>query len=117
VLHNIEFSAKNHTSNAGLVELQEHGNMNGIFGMMASNRIFVNTSTNTVKMDPNKTMLCCKLVGFEKPDRLILLQIDFLVNEVSISIKKPETVSIFLGNFSRKTSPEPAALAQAGHAA
>ena len=37
-------------------------------------------------------------------ERLKLLQGDPLINEFDISVKEPETVSRFLGNFSYKTT-------------
>jgi len=49
-------------------------------------------------------MLCGHFVGIEKLERLKLLQGDPLVNEFDISVKEPETVSRFLGNFSYKTT-------------
>jgi hypothetical protein len=55
-------------------------------------------------MNHIKTMLCGNFVGIDKLERLKLLQSDPLVNEFAISIKEPETVSRFLGNFSYKTT-------------
>jgi len=55
-------------------------------------------------MNHIKTMLCGNFVGIDKLERLKLLQSDPLVNEFDISIKEPETVSRFLGNFSYKTT-------------
>ena len=49
-------------------------------------------------------MLCGNFVGIEKLERLKLLQNDPLISEFNISIKEPETVSRFLGNFSYKTT-------------
>ena len=49
-------------------------------------------------------MLCGHFIGIDKLERLKLLQSDPLVNEFDISIKQPETVSRFLGNFSFKTT-------------
>jgi hypothetical protein len=48
--------------------------------------------------------LCGNFIGIDKLERLKLLQSDPLVKEFSISIKEPETVSRFLGNFSYKTT-------------
>ena len=55
-------------------------------------------------MNHIKTMLCGNLIGIDKLERLKLLQRDPLINEFDISIKEPETVSRFLGNFSYKTT-------------
>jgi hypothetical protein len=104
VIHKIEFSAKNLTSNAGLFLLLEHANKNGIFDLIDHGLVFDSTSTNKIKMNHIKTMLCGNFIGIDKLERLKLLQSDPLVNEFNISIKEPETVSRFLGNFSYKTT-------------
>lgn len=104
MINKIEFSAKNLTSNAGLLLLLEHANNNGIFDLIDHDLVFDNASTNTIKMNHVKTMLCGNFIGIDKLERLKLLQSDPLVNEFNISIKEPETVSRFLGNFSYKTT-------------
>jgi hypothetical protein len=104
MINKIEFSAKNLTSNAGLFLLLEHANENGIFDMIDHDLVFENASTNKIKMNHIKTMLCGNFVGIDKLERLKLLQSDPLVNDFNISIKEPETVSRFLGNFSYKTT-------------
>ena len=104
MINKIEFSAKNLTSNVGLFLLLEHANKNGIFDIIEHDLFFENASTNKIKMNHIKTMLCGNFVGFDKLERLNLLQSDPLINEFAISIKEPETVSRFLGNFSYKTT-------------
>ena len=104
MINKIEFSAKKLTSNAGLLLLLEHANNNGIFDLIDHDLVFDNASTNTIKMNHIKTMLCGNFIGIDKLERLKLLQGDPLVNEFNISIKEPETVSRFLGNFSYKTT-------------
>lgn len=103
MINKIEFSAKNLTSNAGLFLLLEHANKNGIFNLIDLDLFFDNASTNKIKMNHIKTMLCGNFIGIDKLERLKLLQRDPLVNEFNISIKEPETVSRFLGNFNYKT--------------
>lgn len=49
-------------------------------------------------------MLRGNFIGIDKLERLKLLQSDPLVNEFNMSIKEPETVSQFLGNFSYNTN-------------
>jgi len=49
-------------------------------------------------------MLCGNLIGIDKPERLKLLQSDPLISEFDISVKEPETVSRFLGNYNYKTT-------------
>jgi len=104
VIHRIEFSAKNLTSNAGLFLLLEHARRNGIFDLIDHDLVFENASTNKIKMNHIKTMLCGNFVGIDKLERLKLLQSDPLIDEFNISIKEPETVSRFLGNFNYKTT-------------
>ena len=104
MINKIEFSAKNLTSNAGLFLLLEHANKNGVFDLIDHDLVFENASTNKIKMNHIKTMLCGNFIGIDKLERLKLLQSDPLINEFAISIKEPETVSRFLGNFSYKTT-------------
>jgi hypothetical protein len=104
LINKIEFSAKNLTSNAGLFLLLEHANQHRIFDLIDHDLVFENASTNKIKINHIKTMLCGNFVGIDKLERLKLLQSDPLVNEFNISIKEPETVSRFLGNFSYKTT-------------
>jgi len=104
LINRIEFSARNLTSNAGLLLLLEHASKNGIFDLIDHDLVFENASTNKIKMNHIKTMLCGNFIGIDKLERLKLLQSDPLVSEFAISIKEPETVSRFLGNFSYKTT-------------
>jgi len=104
VINKIEFSARNLTSNAGLFLLLEHASKNGVFDLIDHDLVFENASTNKIKMNHIKTMLCGNLIGIDKLERLKLLQSDPLISEFDISIKEPETVSRFLGNFSYKTT-------------
>ena len=93
MINKIEFSARNLTSNAGLFLLLEHTRNNGIFDLIDHDLVFENPSTNRIKMNHIKTMLCGNLIGIDKLKRLKLLQSDPLINEFNISIKGPETVS------------------------
>ena len=104
MINKIEFSARNLTSNAGLFLLLEHASKNGIFDLIDNDLVFENESTNKIKMNHIKTMLCGNFIGIDKLERLKLLQSDPLINEFDISVKEPETVSRFLGNFSYKTT-------------
>jgi len=104
VINKIEFAAKNITSNAGLFLLLEHANKNGVFNLIDKDLVFENASTNKIKMNHIKTMLCGNFIGIDKLERLKMLQSDPLINEFAISIKEPETVSRFFGNFSYKTT-------------
>ncbi len=104
MINKIDFNAKNLTSNAGLLLLLENAKSNGIFELIENELVFDNESTNKIKMNHIKSMLCGHFIGIDKLERLKLLQNDPLVNEFDISVKKPETVSRFLGNFSFKTT-------------
>jgi hypothetical protein len=66
VINIIEFSAKNLTSNAGLFLLLEHANKNGVFDLIDNDLVFDNVSTNKIKMNHIKTMLCGNFVGIDK---------------------------------------------------
>ena len=104
MINKIDFAAKNLTSNAGLFLLLENAKTNGIFELIDADLVFDNESTNKIKMNHIKTMLYGHIVGIDKLERLKLLQGDPLINEFDISVKEPETVSRFLGNFSYKTT-------------
>jgi len=104
MIDKIDFSAKNLTSNAGLFLLFESAKANGIFKLIDNDLVFDNESTNKIKMNHIKTMMCGHWIGIDKLERLKLLQKDPLINEFGISVKEPETVSRFLGNFSYKTT-------------
>ena len=104
MINKIEFSARNLTSNAGLLLLLEHASKNGIFDLIDHDLVFENASTNKIKMNHIKTILCGNFIGIDKLERLKLLQSDPLINQFDISIKEPETVSQFLGNFNYKTT-------------
>jgi Transposase DDE domain group 1 len=104
VINKIDFVAKNLTSNAGIFLLLENAKSNGVFELIDTDLVFDNESTNKIKMNHIKTMLCGHFIGIEKLERLKLLQGDPLVSEFDISVKEPETVSRFLGNFSYKTT-------------
>ena len=104
MINKIDFAVKNLTSNAGIFLLFENAKTHGIFDLIENDLVFDNESTNKIKMNHIKTMLCGHIVGIDKLERLKLLQCDPLINEFAISIKEPETVSRFLGNFSYKTT-------------
>jgi len=104
LINKIDFAAKNLTSNADLFLLLENAKTNGIFELIDTDLVFDNESTNKIKTNHIKTILCGHFIGIEKLERLKLLQGDPLINEFDISVKEPATVSRFLGNFSYKTT-------------
>jgi hypothetical protein len=95
MINKIEFSAKNLTSNAGLFLLLEHANKNGIFDLIDHDLVFENASTNKIKMNHIKTMLCGNFIGIDKLERLKLLQSDPLVNEFNIRSKNRKRYRAF----------------------
>ena len=104
MVNRIDFKAKNLTSNAGIFLLLENAKSNDIFELIERELVFDTESTNKIKMNHIKTMLCGHFIGIDKLERLKLLQNDPLITEFDISVKQPETVSRFLGNFSFKTT-------------
>jgi hypothetical protein len=63
LINKIDFAAKNLTSNAGLFLLFENANTNGIFELIDKDLVFDNESTNKIKMNHIKTMLCGHFIG------------------------------------------------------
>ncbi len=104
MIHKIVFAAMNLTSNAGLFLLLENAKANGIFNLINTVLVFDRPSTNKIKMNHIKTMLCGHYIGIDRLERIKLLQGDPLVEAFEISVKEPETVSRFLGNFNHKTT-------------
>ncbi len=104
MIHKIVFAARNLTSNAGLFLLLENAKANGIFDLINTGLVFDRPSTNKIKMNHIKTMLCGHYIGIDRLERIKLLQGDPLVEAFEISVKEPETVSRFLGNFNHKTT-------------
>ena len=104
MIDRIEFTARHLTSNAGLLLLLENTRKNDVFEWIDQELMFENRSTEQVKMNHIQTLLCGNFIGIDKLERLKLLQGDPLVREYSISVKEPETVSRFLGNFTFKTT-------------
>jgi hypothetical protein len=58
---------------------------------MRKGLIFETQSTNRIKINYIKTMLCGSSVGIDKLDRVKLLQSDPLINESEIALKESET--------------------------
>ena len=104
MIHNIVFAARNLTSKAGLFLLLENVKANGILDLINTGLVFDRPSTNKIKMNHIKTMLCGHFIGIDRLERIKLLQGDSLVEAFEISVKEPETVSRFLGNFNHKTT-------------
>lgn len=104
MINKVEFTAKNLTVNCGLLPLFEYINNTEIFQDIDENLKFDNDSTNEIKMNHIKTLLCGGLVGVDKLERFELLEKDPLIKELGIQVRKPENISRFLGNFNFKTT-------------
>ena len=77
---------------------------NGVIELIDTDLVFGNESTNKINMNHIKTMFCGHFIGMGKLEWHKLLQSDVLITEFDISVKEPETVSRFLGNFSYKNN-------------
>ena len=66
LINKINFAARNLTSNAGLFLLLENAKKNGIFELIDTDLVFDNESTNKIKMNHIKTMLCGNFIGIDK---------------------------------------------------
>ena len=99
MIHKIVFVARNLTSSASLFLLMENAKTNGVFDLIDHDLVFDNTSTNKIKLNHIKTMLCGHFIRIDRLERIKLIQGDPLVEAFGISVKEPETVARFLGNF------------------
>ncbi|AUH88385.1 hypothetical protein CYE04_28090 (plasmid) [Klebsiella pneumoniae] len=73
MINKIDFKAKNLTSNAGLFLLLENAKSNGIFDFIENDLVFDNDSTNKIKMNHIKTMLCGHFIGIDGNDSNLLI--------------------------------------------
>lgn len=104
MISRIDFTMKNLTSNAGLYLLFEYVKSNGVSELIKKIIVFDRQTTNKIKVNHIKAILCGLFVGVDKLERLKLLQSDPLLKEFDISIKEAETILRFLGNFTPKTT-------------
>lgn len=65
--------------------------------------VFDNKSTEAIKMNYLKSLICGGFVGADKLERFLLLKINLLIKECGINFREPENISRFLYNFSFKT--------------
>lgn len=66
--------------------------------------VFDNKSTEEIKMNHLKTLICGGFVGADKLEKFLLLKADPLIKECGINVREPENISRFLYNFSFKTT-------------
>ena len=104
MIDKVEFTAKNLTSNAGVLLLLNYTEEQKIFQDLKEMLSFDNKSTEEIKMNHLKSLICGGFVGADKLERFQLLKNDPLVKESGIDIREPENISRFLCKFSFKTT-------------
>lgn len=104
MINKIEFTAKNLTSNAGVLLLLNYTEEEKIFQDLDEMLSFENKSTEEIKMNHLKTLICGGFVGVDKLERFQLLKNDPLVKELGINVRDPENISRFLCKFGFKTT-------------
>ena len=104
MINKIEFTAKNLTSNAGILPLLNYTEEQEIFQDIDEILFFENDSTEEIKMNHVKTVICGGFIGVDKLNRFNLLKDDPLLKECGINVRNPENISRFLSNFDFKTT-------------
>lgn len=104
MINNIEFTANNLTANAGVLPLLKYTEGENIFQEINENLIFENNSTEKIKMNHLKTLICGGFIGIDKLERFYLLKSDPLIKECGINVRNPENISRFLSKFDFKTT-------------
>jgi len=104
MINDIQFTEKNLTSYAGVLPLLNYTNDEGIFQVLDEVLQFENISTEKIKMNHLKSLICGGFIGLDKLDRFLLIRDDRLIKECGIEIRTPENISRFLGNFTFKTT-------------
>ena len=74
--------------------LLENAKANGIFNLINTVFVFDRPSTNKIKMNHIKTMLCGHYIGIDRLERIKLLQGDPLVDVFEISVKQPDRMTV-----------------------
>ena len=104
MINDIQFTEKNLTSNAGILPLLNYTNNEGIFQVLYETLKFEKTSTEKIKMNHLKSLVCGGFIGLDRLDRFLQIRHDRLIKECGIEIRTPENISRFLGNFTFKTT-------------
>jgi hypothetical protein len=73
----IEFTAKNLTSNAGVLLLLNYTEGRRIFQEIDEMWVFDNKSTEAIKMNYLKTLICGGLIGADKLERFLSLKAEW----------------------------------------
>jgi len=76
MINKVEFTAKNLTSNAGVLLLLNYTEEQKIFQELNENLVFDNKSTEEIKMNHLKTLICGGFIGADKLERFLLLKTD-----------------------------------------
>jgi len=104
MINDVQFTEKNLTSYAGVLPLLNYTNEEGIFQVLDEMLLFENASTEKIKMNHLKSLICAGFIGLDRLDRFLQIREDRLIKECGIEIRTPENISRFLGNFSFKTT-------------
>ena len=75
----VEFTAKNLTSNAGVLLLFNYTEEQRIFQAIDEMLVLDNKSTEAIKMNHLKTLICSGFIGADKLERFLLLKTDSLI--------------------------------------
>jgi len=104
MINDIQFTEKNLTSYAGILPLLNYTNDEGIFQVLDEMLKFESASTEKIKMNHLKSLICGGFIGLDRLDRFLQIRDDRLIKECGIEIRTPENISRFLGNFTFKTT-------------
>lgn len=104
MINDIQFTEKNLTSNAGVLPLLNYTTDEGIFQLVDEMLKFENKSTEKIKMNYLKTLICGGFIGLDRLDRFLQIRHDRLIKECGIEIRTPENISRFLCNFTFKST-------------
>jgi hypothetical protein len=104
MINKVLFTEKNLTSHAGVLPLLNYTEEQGIFQDLDEILFFENESTEKIKMNHLKTLICGGFIGVDKLERFLLLKTDPLIREYGIYVREPENISRFLYNFNFQTT-------------
>ena len=79
MIDKVEFTAKNLTSNAGVLLLLNYIEEPRIFQELDERLVFDNKSTEAIKVNYLKTLICGGFVGADKLERSLLLKAEQLM--------------------------------------
>ena len=103
MIDKVEFTAKNLTSNAGVLLIFNYTEEQRIFQELDEMLVFDNESTEAIKMNYLKTLICGGFVGADKLERFLLLKAEqLMLKEIrkeplkdTILVTKATTVTTF----------------------